>query len=472
MAGGSGRVCEYFLQGKCKFGGNCKNEHPRNNTRTFGGGGSGSGGRVRKLSPIGLPYYLNEDVIRSDLTVDRPEWKLSAYGPGRDAPRQLIGGAVEISPEEMRAQERLANSYGRSDEYKQMERNAFDQADREVRGVLNKIPEAIDYVIAGANNHPNRLDGVLKNSKTFAQHGASGMPQNLPPAQSSAFGRTNNSFGKPSPLGNQPAFGIPSPAAASSPSQNPFTAQLQAQRANSPQAPAANQSPNHNPFGAGAQVGTRTGPNPFAVNTVAASLFTQPKPQLAVATAQARNIPMAQPSPMNLTTPSPSTAVFPNKPSFNKPAFLSPAGGINLSAPATPTLSGAPAAPGRLTPALAPNLAATASYTTRDANGKLLTWKGHRVEWESDSVPGAIIVPRIEKAYIQNPQTGKQERIWHPNGPPTTGHKYAEAAPETYDGPIGSLLKSAYEYARETGWFKDGVMPEIPPKREWVAWDL
>jgi nucleoporin NUP42 len=41
-------------------------------------------------------------MIKNDLTVERPEWPLSCYGPGRNAPRQLIEGPVEISPEELR----------------------------------------------------------------------------------------------------------------------------------------------------------------------------------------------------------------------------------------------------------------------------------------------------------------------------------------------------------------------------------
>jgi nucleoporin NUP42 len=40
--------------------------------------------------------------MKSDLTSQRPIYPLSAYGPGRDAPRQLIEGPVEISPEELR----------------------------------------------------------------------------------------------------------------------------------------------------------------------------------------------------------------------------------------------------------------------------------------------------------------------------------------------------------------------------------
>lgn len=47
-------------------------------------------------------FYLNRDAVQKDLQEERPEWILSAYGPGRDAPEQLWGGILEQSPEEMR----------------------------------------------------------------------------------------------------------------------------------------------------------------------------------------------------------------------------------------------------------------------------------------------------------------------------------------------------------------------------------
>jgi len=51
--------------------------------------------------------------MRNDLTTQRPIYPLSCYGPGRDAPRQLIEGPVEISPEELRVRyyaQRLAGN--------------------------------------------------------------------------------------------------------------------------------------------------------------------------------------------------------------------------------------------------------------------------------------------------------------------------------------------------------------------------
>jgi nucleoporin NUP42 len=50
-----------------------------------------------------FPYYLTRDSIEKDLTTEQPQWILSAYGPGRDAPDQLFGGFPrEQSFEEIR----------------------------------------------------------------------------------------------------------------------------------------------------------------------------------------------------------------------------------------------------------------------------------------------------------------------------------------------------------------------------------
>jgi nucleoporin NUP42 len=51
--------------------------------------------------------------MKLDLTDQRPIYPLSCYGPGRGAPRQLIEGPVEISPEELRVRyysQRLAGN--------------------------------------------------------------------------------------------------------------------------------------------------------------------------------------------------------------------------------------------------------------------------------------------------------------------------------------------------------------------------
>jgi nucleoporin NUP42 len=67
------------------------------------------------------------------------------------------------------------------------------------------------------------------------------------------------------------------------------------------------------------------------------------------------------------------------------------------------------------------------------------------------------------------------ERIWHPDGPPQRQPEkpnYAEAPPQVYESELGAVLKELYQYVREKEEFKDGLVPEIPPKAEWVRWDL
>lgn len=71
--------------------------------------------------------------------------------------------------------------------------------------------------------------------------------------------------------------------------------------------------------------------------------------------------------------------------------------------------------------------------------------------------------------YFQN-DAGKQERIWMPDGAPGPNPD-VEAPPEVYEA-LGSALKQVYDYVRDAGSFKDGIIPEVPPKREWVSWDL
>lgn len=55
-------------------------------------------------------------MIKSDLTTERPIWPLSSYGPGKNAPLQLMEGEVEQSPEEMRVRHYLAVAKGNPQE--------------------------------------------------------------------------------------------------------------------------------------------------------------------------------------------------------------------------------------------------------------------------------------------------------------------------------------------------------------------
>jgi nucleoporin NUP42 len=48
-------------------------------------------------------FGVTKDILRTDLSSERPIWIMSAYGPGKDAPDQLFGGyPMEQSFEELR----------------------------------------------------------------------------------------------------------------------------------------------------------------------------------------------------------------------------------------------------------------------------------------------------------------------------------------------------------------------------------
>lgn len=55
-------------------------------------------------------------MIKADLTDERPIWPLSSYGPGKNAPLQLMEGDIEQSPEEMRVRHYLALAKGNPQE--------------------------------------------------------------------------------------------------------------------------------------------------------------------------------------------------------------------------------------------------------------------------------------------------------------------------------------------------------------------
>nr|POE98321.1 nucleoporin amo1 [Quercus suber] len=100
------------------------------------------------------------------------------------------------------------------------------------------------------------------------------------------------------------------------------------------------------------------------------------------------------------------------------------------------------------------------SAITRDSSGKLLKWKGLPVRYDAQGAP-----------LYQDPNTGRTERIWIEKGPPPS-HPDFEGPAEAYQGETGHVLKGMYDFLRETNTFKDGLIPEIPPKREWIRWDV
>ncbi|KAI0141878.1 hypothetical protein GGR57DRAFT_395503 [Xylariaceae sp. FL1272] len=104
--------CKFFQWGTCRNGAECRFDHSVVNTNQTSNSFGPSNNRFNALSntnstrgaeDLATRYKISKDLIKTDLTTELPQWILSSYGPGRDAPEQLFGGYPrEQSFEEIR----------------------------------------------------------------------------------------------------------------------------------------------------------------------------------------------------------------------------------------------------------------------------------------------------------------------------------------------------------------------------------
>lgn len=62
---------------------------------------------------------------------------------------------------------------------------------------------------------------------------------------------------------------------------------------------------------------------------------------------------------------------------------------------------------------------------------------------------------------------GGWKRVWFPDGPPNY-NKDTELPDEAYD----EKSKLQWHAFTQKGQFEGGLMPELPPKREFCLWDI
>ena len=275
---------------------------------------------------------------------------------------------------------------------------------------------------------------------TFGQSSTPGSVFGQPTSSAPAFGQPSatSAFGQASSLGHRPAlapaFGAPSslgsnqpPASGFAPKNDPF---------GQPSAPA--------PISAFGQTSTGQA-NTFGQKSTPSttSVFGQPSP----ATANPFSKPAANPTQNGFAQSDPSSS------SLAKPQTQIP----NAFGQASNTFDGGPKEPsgtpfGTL-PTSQPKTQPQQVHATY-AGDRLKTWNGKPVTYD-DSIP-----------YVKA-QDGQLEKIHFPNGPPSL-NKSPELPDELYD----EGTKENYRFMMEHSNFKDGVMPILPPKREWCKWDF
>lgn len=557
------RPCKFFQQGNCRYGDSCKFDHTpqdrsfsnenrfaplqnsgnssqRHDNGFQGGGGAGSnrfqqggggngfqgGGSGGRFHGVGsnngfqarpaqvLDFALDKAAIHTDLIKERPQWILSAYGPGRHAPAQLFGGPMrEQSFEEMRLLHYTGMASGNPQQAVQDAERLVQASEQQIQNAANNVDGAIKFIIDSKENHPNRVD--ICNSSTGVDGGFRENPINQGTAGASLI--PPNTLGtNPPGTANQPmatsALGFPTPAASAfgqtpvlghkpnvfgTPSQ-PFGSSTQSSTGVFGQASNLGQRPN-----AFAPSNQQTNqPNPFSTYASNGTGFNQ-QPQNTTNNVFGQTIqpnPFGAPSSQGLTTQtglfgqaSGSTTTLPSsKNPFGTPQSPSPnpfAQGNTQPAAFNPfkTQSNPPVSnPFAQNDSIqAANITGSSADKTNPINTQPIlngghqsgpvTWQRHKAlaEYASVDASGRLTMFNGKKVTYRNGEPGTQnpdgswQRIWNPKGPLTVN-----AQTEMDESFYNESVEDAYKHLRRNGTFPGAIMPMIPPKKEWCRFDF
>ncbi|KAK3997813.1 nucleoporin AMO1 [Cladorrhinum sp. PSN332] len=297
----------------------------------------------------------------------------------------------------------------------------------------------------------------------FAQAGAATQQPGLGFGQTAALGANPNPFGAP----QQPAAANPFGQPQQKPDMNRF---LEPAISAGPFPPMANAVPaSGNPFGApslaknafGGQMAP-TNSSPFGGQPTAPAQpgpFGQPQQQqpvqqssnpFGVATAAAPGAPAGQ-------------TMFGQTPMIASVASQVASQAVAGAGAAAAIKASAPQGQGPYGPNATRQHPDISAYTSKNPDGTLRMFKGKPVTYETPKGGADKPLPFIRQF------DGSMVRIWMPNGAPAYTKETEADDLSVYDDPS---VQQQWAGFLQSGEFADGLIPEVPPKREWCQWDF
>ncbi|KAF7504436.1 hypothetical protein GJ744_002240 [Endocarpon pusillum] len=202
-------VCRYYQQGNCRFGDNCKYEHPgsqnsrntgfasQNRFSAFQSPVSGGGKDVKK----DVPWQHITVEVENDLTPGkgRPGWILSTYGPAKNAPASLFDGN-ELSFEELRLRFYELKADGNEMQATNEASSLWSKAEQQISDVLHNLNQVVRFMEDAEKKHPNRYDllkmtGTIPIEQALKEAGSKSPLGGASAAQLLGFGSTGSGFG-------------------------------------------------------------------------------------------------------------------------------------------------------------------------------------------------------------------------------------------------------------------------------------